>query len=314
MRGRISWGGITVLPTLLLSGCGVGYNYAFFMSKSNIGIEADSKPPTAEVSIARREVVIEPTFEGGKMFPIISSFKARNDVVSSFFFGVAAMSAGGKAASKLSACLPEEPPKKEETAKQPTTGEPLQGEAPGKPPEKVKKSSQQSDDTQCGKYTTGEEFFLTVQPRGETLGDVVREWQDGAEIPAAGKIKPFFFATDTTFGLKVAWSGTTGQFPDSLKLGFNRKEFALAPIVGRESKNGEPKGFYIKMPSFIAGIDQTTWAGWKPWNWQIGYTQFFATGEAAENLAGYGTITKQMGDMLSPQKIEPPNEKAEDKK
>lgn len=32
------------------------------MTKTNIGIDIDNKPPTAEVSIARREVAIQPTF------------------------------------------------------------------------------------------------------------------------------------------------------------------------------------------------------------------------------------------------------------
>ena len=52
----------------VLPGC-VGYNSTLFMTKSNVGLDMDSKPPTFEVSLARREGVIAPTFEGGQTPP-----------------------------------------------------------------------------------------------------------------------------------------------------------------------------------------------------------------------------------------------------
>ena len=68
---------LTLLSVLLtLSGCAVGYNSTLFYTQSNIGLDAETKPPTAEISIARREGVIEPGFEGGQTPPVIAGFKA----------------------------------------------------------------------------------------------------------------------------------------------------------------------------------------------------------------------------------------------
>ena len=47
-------------------GCSALEEHVLFMTKTNVGIDVDSKPPTAEISIARREAVLEPTFEGGQ--------------------------------------------------------------------------------------------------------------------------------------------------------------------------------------------------------------------------------------------------------
>ena len=91
--------------TFFLSGCGVGYNYALFMTKSNVGIDIDSRPPTAELSISRREGVIEPGFENGQTLPVAATFKAKNTTLTSFFFGVNSMFSGGRAASILASCV-----------------------------------------------------------------------------------------------------------------------------------------------------------------------------------------------------------------
>ena len=46
--------------------------------------------------------------------------------------------------------------------------------------------------------------------------------------------RAFYFATDTSFGLKVGWDGTSGPYPDTLKLGYNRKELAFPPVFVTE--------------------------------------------------------------------------------
>ena len=80
-------------------------------------------------------------------------------------------------------------------------------------------------------------------------------WKDILTAPAKpGKIKPFIFGTDTMLGLKVAWSGVGGQFPDTVKAGFNRKEFAWAPVTMSEDKK-------VKMPSFLATIESNIGGG-----------------------------------------------------
>jgi hypothetical protein len=106
------------------------------------------------------------------------------------------------------------------------------------------------------------------------------------------RARPFSFATDTTTGLKVAWSGTGGAFPDSLKFGYNRKEFAFAPVFEQklgdqkcETTTGQADGEYeIDTPSFLATLDNDIDAADFAKS-SYKYSQFFATGQAAENLA-----------------------------
>ena len=94
---------LTLLSVLLtLSGCAVGYNSTLFYTQSNIGLDAETKPPTAEISIARREGVIEPGFEGGQTPPVIAGFQSHTSPLSRFFFGVQSTFAGGDAAAALS--------------------------------------------------------------------------------------------------------------------------------------------------------------------------------------------------------------------
>ena len=50
------------------------------------------------------------------------------------------------------------------------------------------------------------------------------------ELFEAGEVRPLVFGTDTSAGVKVAWSGLTGQYPDTVRAGFYRKELAIAPV------------------------------------------------------------------------------------
>jgi hypothetical protein len=232
---------VTLLSVLItLSGCAVGYNSTLFYTQSNIGLDAETKPPTAEISIARREGVIEPGFEGGQTPPVIAGFRNHSGPFSRFFFGVQSTFAGGDAAEALSQgprgpdvnqvsglCLSEEP----------------------KPP-----------------------------------------WFSFLSIPKKGEVMPFAFGTDTVFGLKVAWSGTAGPFPDSLRLGFNRKEAAWAPLFGTDKANCTipgtmtPGSYVVWMPSFLAALDANVQAG-QPSETSVDWVQYFATGTSATTLA-----------------------------
>ncbi|NBV21954.1 MAG: hypothetical protein EBS05_08545 [Proteobacteria bacterium] len=58
----------------LLQGC-VGYNRVAFATKSNVGLDFDTQPvPTMQVNISRKEMAIEPTYEGGQTPPLLASF------------------------------------------------------------------------------------------------------------------------------------------------------------------------------------------------------------------------------------------------
>ncbi len=243
---------LTLLPFILsLGGCAVGYNATLFMTKSNIGLDVETKPPTAEISLARREGVIAPGFEGGQTPPVISSFRNNSNPFSRFFFGVQSTFAGGDAAIALA-------------------------QGPG-----GRKTNH--DSGLCLSQQPGQQKFL---------------WWD-VSIPEKGEVNPFFFATDTSFGLKVAWSGTTGQFPDTLRLGFNRKEFAWAPLFGTNAAQCKIPGttqdgsYVVWMPSFLAVLDNDVQVG-QPSETGVKWLQYFATGTSATTLANDDEVRQVM--------------------
>ena len=113
-----------------------------------------------------------------------------------------------------------------------------------------------------------------------------------------GEAKPFLFGTDTSFGLKVAWSGITAQVPDTVRLGFNRKEFAMAPVT--IEPNDETEAYYrVKMPSFLATIDNSTRLG-EMRDSGIKHLQYFATGKAANKIALRYEVRKAMLKRIDP--------------
>lgn len=243
--------------TLFLAGCAVGYNTTLFVTKSNIGIDVGTQPPTAEVSIARREGVIAPGFEGGATPPVLASFGADSNPFGRFFFGVKSTFVGGDAAVTIA-------------------------QNPGA----VIKNH-------------GSMLCLSQEPKQQKV-----LWWD-VSVPKKEQVRPFSFATDTTLGLKLAWSGTTGQFPDTLQLGFNRKEFAWAPVMGTDQVKCEIPGtqqdgkYGIWMPAFLAVLDNKVNVG-TPTKTDVKWLQFFATGDSATTLASRDEIRQVMLERALP--------------
>lgn len=197
--------------TAMFQGC-AGYNTTMFMTKSNAGLDIDMKPPTAEINISRKEAVIEPAFEKGQTPPVMASFKPNvhfGGALGNYFLGVDQTFAGGDAALTMAMLYADPTPTFVEAGKFDST---------------LDITNNNSNTNHCWFYR---EFFTPANP---------------------DEIRPFFFGTDTQLGLKVAWSGAGGQFPDTVKAGFNRKEFAWAPITMSQD------GKHIKMPSFLATI------------------------------------------------------------
>lgn len=235
MNKIISQSVLIVLP-VILAGCAIGFDHTLFVTKSNVGVDFDTKPPTAEISIARRELVIAPTFEGGLTPPVVGGFRTGNRLL--FGMDVSSVFAGGDAAFALS----------------------------------DKDLNADHDARLC----------LNAPPVGRPqLGPIPFGTYP---LPEKGEIRPFIFGTDTTFGIKVAWSGMTAQFPDSLKIGFNRKELALAPVFGSENTNDPHCPYSAKMPAFLATIDVASNTA-SLQSFGIDYLQSFSTGAAAVKLA-----------------------------
>ncbi len=238
---------LTLSLPLCLSACAVGSTSVLFATKSNFGLDVDTKPPTMELAISRRETAIAPTFAESHTLPLYADFGSRQGVMNKFFMGLSSTFAGGKAATKI------------------TTSE-----------------NQKDPNPSCVDFTLPKD----QEPHYWTL------FKPEKPLPKQGRVRPFLFATDTVFGLKVVWNSPSDPVPDALKVGFNRKEFAWAPIHVNEGacpgKRPQPvgnaKAYHADMPSFFALIrtrnELTDFT-----NSRVRYVQIFATGKAAEGVA-----------------------------
>ena len=275
----------------LLTGCNT--DRLLFVTKSTVGIDVDSQPPTSEIAINRKEGVIEPVFEGGQTPPVIASFKADANPIARFFgFGIGSTFSTGDAAEALSALF----------------------------------SRTDADfDTEAAKYTDcGTPCTISGQ-RKHLLATVFSSYIPLTKNPNGKFLKPgnndyLIFATDTVLGLKIDWSG---GFPTGAKVGFNRKEVAWAPlalcettannsaqcfaneppdvaaehqvtIMASVEEAGLPEtspSYIIKAPAVFASLDATYAVGK---NSGLAYQQYFATGRAAVNLVAREQVRRTL--------------------
>ncbi len=98
-----------------------------------------------------------------------------------------------------------------------------------------------------------------------------------------------FFGTTTTLGLKASFS--ENPIPDSVVIGYKRKEFSVIPIASR-TVDGKASHVY---PSVFGSIDSTIESR-ELEKTGLSVQQFFATGTAAEALAGSeaGAVLKRV--------------------
>jgi hypothetical protein len=125
-------------------------------------------------------------------------------------------------------------------------------------------------------------------------------------------VRPVFFGTDTSLGLKVAWSGMTGGFPDSAKLGYNRTELAVVPIAIEDKSRKDPNNQSIVIPEFdmnMASLMATVDSGVSGITNSDGtpkldsqHLQYFATGAAATLLSLQQDVRAAMLARLDPNK------------
>ena len=265
MSHKFKCGIAFMIAGLSLSGC-AGYDRILFVTKTNVGLDIDNKPPTAEITIARRELAITPSFQDadGKenTLPLLASFALTGgflnpEIISRF--------AGGEAALLL--------------AKGPTPNP--NTESP------ILCLSERPDIRPWWKMAY---HYITGQSK---------TGQDNEDTRA------FYFATDTSFGLKVGWDGATGPYPDTLKLGYNRKELAFPPIFATPATKEECPGelgkdkWKVTVPSFVASLDNSSTIKElsKSGNTHI---QFFATGKAATEFVKRADVNAAMNEKMYP--------------
>ena len=269
----------------ILAGCGIGYNRTLFITKTNVGFEASAEPPTFELDISRLEGTVGPQFENGKKLPVMASFKFSNR--GAFSPSIGSTFATGDAATTMAALY---------NAATPGTGW----------EERADMVFERNNKTLKTKST----LSLNAEP---TAMSWLPSWLDWLRPEFQKKdVRPVFFGTNTSLGLNVAWSGMTGGFPDSAKLGYNRTELALVPIA-IEAKSGKDKNnrstgittFDMNMASLMATVDSgvsgiTNSDGTPKLDSQ--HLQYFATGAAATLLSLQQDVRAAMLARLDPNK------------
>jgi len=246
-----------LIAGLSLSGC-AGQDRILFVTKTNIGLDIDNKPPTAEITIARRELAITPTFQNANnnenTLPLLASFGLTGNFLNP---EITSRFAGGDAAVILA-------------------------EGP--------------------KANTDSSFLcLRNEPDTRTLLKKIWHYFFGRDKEDT---RAFYFATDTSFGLKVGWDGTSGPYPDTLKLGYNRKELAFPPVFTQKGcpKETEPlktNGWEVTVPSFVASLDNSSTVK-EGFTSGVTHVQFFATGKAATAFVNRRDVNAAMNKKMYP--------------
>ncbi|TKB91527.1 MAG: hypothetical protein E8D40_08475 [Nitrospira sp.] len=247
-----------------------------FATKTSYGLDIDSKPPTAEVTIARRELAVVPTFRDvrGERNSDQNAAKTHNTLPLLASFGlegtffdptITSRFAGGEAAVILA-----EGPDNEHKDLAPST------------------------------------LCLSKEP------DLRPFWKWAWQTLTFQKdesSRDFYFATDTSFGLKAAWDGSTGPYPSTVKLGYNRKELAFPPIFAQEvlkkecsdkADSTDTKEWKVTLPSFVASLDNSSVISTKEQS-GVNHVQFFATGKAASEFVKRREVNSVLNKALYPQ-------------
>lgn len=118
----------------------------------------------------------------------------------------------------------------------------------------------------------------------ETLAKIIdpdERTEEGKKFANVGTIKKgerrrYFFGTDTILGFKVHLSEELKGIPDAAVVGWRRKELAYVPI--------QEQGDRLRVASMLATSDFNVEASGG--DADAGYSQFYATGLAANHLAG----------------------------
>lgn len=337
MKRQLKLSVVMFVSSTLLSGC-FGYDRVLFVTKTNMGIDVENQPPTAEITVARRELAIAPAFrdstEKDNTPPLLASFGRKGSVFSP---GITSIFAGGTAAVWLGA---EKDKNEEEGGK--TENTTTTGTEGGADPEArpmgtaitagaidkintptVKNEGPDADQGPSNK-DKGDEFdqdsalCLSKKPDPRPPIKKLWHWIFGEPEEITESTRAFYFATDTSIGLKVGWDGTGGPYPTNLKFGYNRKESALPPVLIKEgcaqnkdlpeqlkdnntSQDGDetPKHYEVKVPSFFASLDHasnlTTLTDSK-----VKHVQFFATGKAATEFVKRESIRREVFERMAP--------------
>lgn len=265
-RVAVSLGGLT-----LLTGC-VGSTHALIASDTNFGVDIDTTPPQADISVGRKELAIVPGFQGGRTVPTVMGFQATTNgsLLSKLVVGTGTVFSTGHAAVLLA-------------------------------------------NQKGGTVADDDGIDLDARPKAHTFKE---ELASVGDVVGPGEVRPLVFGTHTIFGLHIAWDGTTAAVPSELKIGFNRKEAALAPVGYEDAPpDAEHPALHkgrATVPSTLATLDTTSNVGTGA-SQDFSWVQWFATGRAAEHLAVRDDVRKAMLGKIEPQTIKSNWDKSSDR-
>jgi hypothetical protein len=109
-----------------------------------------------------------------------------------------------------------------------------------------------------------------------------------------GRPRRYFFGTDTSFAVRMTFGPETGYWPDSLSIGWKRKELAFVPVHTFATNDSGAWTTNAALPSLLGTAGLSVQAAGRT-NAGIGYSQFFATGKAADALVAQRAIRDTIG-------------------
>jgi hypothetical protein len=258
-----------LIMIVAIMGCGIGYNKTLFLTKSNVGLDVSVAPkPTFDLGLSRFEGVISPGFEKGQKLPVLSSF--RFDEKDTLALAVGNTYAAGDAAIAMAALYDDN-----------TDGD---------------NAGDRLDIVNCAnKYDSGLKLDNKPKIREGFLEQCFPDIFPPQEFQSE-YVEPVIFGTDSSLGLKIAWSTAPAPFPDSVKFGYNRTEIGLAPVTIHEKDSK----FNMKMASLLATVDAGVAIVTADNKVDLDHLQYFATGKAATLMALQENVRKAMLERLDP--------------
>lgn len=274
------------LVLLFIQGCSPGYDRVLFVTRSNVGLDLDTAPPTTKIDISRQEGVIEPSFEDGKTLPVEASFQSKSGGFTNFFYGAGSTFATGEAAVAMTALYDE------------TDASMLTGNATGMGNLHPQKNYVIGGRAKQVGFKEYQGLELQYRPKKKSL---FSKTPKDIDLLEEGVVKPVFFGTETSLGLNIKWGEVPSIQPSAIRLGFNRKELAYAPISLRQEGSGPSAKHWVNIPSLLATMEHDVAVkDASSRSTRLDWVQYFATGDAATNLAMRYAVRKAMLKQANP--------------
>lgn len=256
-----------------LAGCSVTKDNAVFVTKTSFTLlDLDATPGGVSVAYDRTEGYAGPRFANGSVFPVVSyiaiSGKGLERDVNQVY-------ATGSAARIV-------------------TTQPKDLAAPDGKTLQSSTTPERDRRRQPALVKVSDPAASVSTPAAST-----RVNEEESPAPKSDDGKVMFFATGTTIGLKLGFADGT-NVPTSFALGYKRKELSIIPVDAVRQPSvlatfNNSAGVQAPDATKATDATQTTAAVLRP-NALFGVKQFFATGDAADNLAGRGDIQENFRD------------------